>query len=35
MTNREKNEDKDKKYGKMGSIFEFSVSKLGYKVILM
>ena len=32
FTNRCKNENEDEKYGKMNSIFEFSISKLGYVV---
>ena len=31
LTNRSKNKDEDEKFfGKMSSIFEFSISKLGY-----
>ena len=30
LTNRDKNEDEDEKFGKMSPIFELSISKLGY-----
>ena len=35
LPNWGKNENEDKKYGKMSSIFEFSILKLGYVAILM
>ena len=35
LTNRDKNEDEDEKFGKMSPIFELSISKLGYVAILI
>ena len=35
LTNQSKNKNEDEKFGKMNSIFELSISKLGYVAVFI